>query len=245
VQYIVHREGGNLGPYSLADLRRAVAAGIIKAGDLAWHEGLSQWRPVSALLFISGVGQHAGKNDSPSTAAVENTRRRYFPHEQNIRSIGTYFCFAGVFQLIAGTVLLFFQIETFFSLRDVNLNVHLDPGHFAVTIAQQAFFFLAIGGLTIWTGRCFRDLNQSAYVAGIMVAVMGLLNIPIGTIASAVILYLIISDRTRFVLSDRYRQAIAATPQFQWKTVGWVKIIIALTLLEIPVVLAIFSWSSR
>ena len=244
MQYFVHREGGNLGPYSLAELRSAVAAGIVKAGDVAWHEGLSDWRPVPELVF-SRIGKSAGAETSPATTDAESTRRRYFAHEETIRSIGTYFCFAGVFQLVAGAILLFFRIKVFVSLQDVNLGGHFDPSRFVISMAQQAFFVLAIGGLTIWTGRCYRELNQSAYVAGIIVAVLGLLNVPIGTIASAVILYLITSDRTHFVLSDRYHQTIAATPQFQWTMVGWVKIVIALTLVEIPVGLAIFSWSGR
>ncbi len=52
---LVHHDGQQLGPYSIDEARAAVASGHLSLSDLAWHEGLPDWVPLSSLLGMSGA----------------------------------------------------------------------------------------------------------------------------------------------------------------------------------------------
>ncbi len=46
----ISRDGQQYGPYSETDCRSHLASGQLLQDDLAWHEGLSEWKPLSAVL---------------------------------------------------------------------------------------------------------------------------------------------------------------------------------------------------
>lgn len=47
------RNGQREGPYSVEEVKRRLAGGQVRPGDLAWHEGLASWVPIGQL---SGLG---------------------------------------------------------------------------------------------------------------------------------------------------------------------------------------------
>ncbi|HEX4141409.1 MAG TPA: GYF domain-containing protein [Candidatus Methylacidiphilales bacterium] len=49
MQIYIHRDGQQLGPYSIGQVRDYLAAGDLVAGDLAWHEGISDWVPLAQI----------------------------------------------------------------------------------------------------------------------------------------------------------------------------------------------------
>ncbi len=49
MQYLVTREGQNYGPYSIEELKIYLQSGRLAPEDLAWHEGDTEWRPLSNL----------------------------------------------------------------------------------------------------------------------------------------------------------------------------------------------------
>ena len=49
----ITKDGRQLGPFSLEEVKRQRANGVIDNSDLAWHEGLAGWIP---LAQISGIG---------------------------------------------------------------------------------------------------------------------------------------------------------------------------------------------
>jgi type II secretory pathway pseudopilin PulG len=53
MRILVHHQGQQLGPFSVEELRAALAAGRISAQDLAWWEGAPAWVPVTA---VPGLG---------------------------------------------------------------------------------------------------------------------------------------------------------------------------------------------
>ena len=237
MQYYVHREGINRGPFTLEDLQSQVAAGSIAPADLAWHEGLAEWQPVSTFVSSAGAGPVAppvGTIASATTGSPEEVRRAYFSHERNVRSIGTYFFFAGGLQLFLGAMLLIGGVIA--TMGGAGIGAHLVH---VVAVAIESIIFLGLGGLTVWTAGRVKRLDRSGYVPGIIVAAIGLLGIPIGTLINGYILYLLVSEKGRFVFSDQYRAIVAATPQFQWKIALWVKILIGLVVLAFVSVVAI------
>ncbi len=47
MRILVNHDGQQLGPYSLEEVRAALQAGSLNAGDLAWVEGTPSWVPLS------------------------------------------------------------------------------------------------------------------------------------------------------------------------------------------------------
>lgn len=66
-----------------------------------------------------------------------------------------------------------------------------------------------------------------------MLTVLGLLGIPIGTLISLSILYLLLSEKGRMVFSPEYKAVIAATPHVRYRTslVNWVLLFVFLAVL--------------
>jgi len=50
IQIYIHRNGQPFGPYSEHDIRRYIAQGRLRLTDLAWHNGVTTWVPVSTVL---------------------------------------------------------------------------------------------------------------------------------------------------------------------------------------------------
>jgi F0F1-type ATP synthase membrane subunit c/vacuolar-type H+-ATPase subunit K len=93
-------------------------------------------------------------------------------------------------------------------------------------LGLAAFFFV--------TGIGIRKLKPWARIASGILAGLGLLAIPIGTLINAYILWLLFSKKGATVFSDDYKRIIAETPHVRQKTsiVVWVLIglVVALVL---------------
>ncbi len=74
-------KGGNpLGPFSLDEVRRQRNAGTIQDSDLAWHEGLKEWIPLTQIsglnAFPSVPPPYAVPQGSDARGVVEPTAMR-------------------------------------------------------------------------------------------------------------------------------------------------------------------------
>jgi hypothetical protein len=230
MQYLVYRQEGNLGPFTLEELQAQVTAGVVLPTDLAWHEGLAEWEPVTN--FLSGVPAAVAPPPVAATAGAEATRLAYLSHEQNVRSIGTYFYFNGALLLFFAVIVLVCGVISFAGGQQNAISS-------MVVLAVEGVIFGLLGALTLWSAGRFRRLDRSAVVPGTIIAAIGLLSIPIGTIISGFILYLIYSEKGRYVFSDPYHSVVSATPQITWKTALWVKILVGLFILIFVSVVAI------
>jgi hypothetical protein len=50
VEIYITRANEQFGPYSEGDVRRHLVSGELSPDDLAWHEGLTEWQPLSRLV---------------------------------------------------------------------------------------------------------------------------------------------------------------------------------------------------
>ena len=48
----ITKNGQNLGPYNTEEVNKQLRAGIISANDMAWQEGMTDWRPLFTLPGI-------------------------------------------------------------------------------------------------------------------------------------------------------------------------------------------------
>jgi hypothetical protein len=67
MQIHIARDGKQLGPFSLEEINRQLAAGTLSLSDNAWYEGASGWAPLST---VPGVNAGAGSSRTTPPAAT-------------------------------------------------------------------------------------------------------------------------------------------------------------------------------
>ncbi len=155
------------------------------------------WSPPKAEVRDGGV---------VSAEAVE-IRTKHINHEAGVKSIGTLYYLGAIGVIVAGFAGLFTGAVLF-------------PGFGKDGMAGMIFavFLLALGGLQFWLARGLRGLKSWARIPTGVLAVLGLLGFPFGTLINAYILYLLFSKKGNMVFSDEYQGVIAATPEIKAKT---------------------------
>src|SRR5437588_11796693 len=71
MQIHVARNGHRMGPFSLDEVNRQLAAGSLSLSDLAWYEGIPNW---VALSQVPGVGA-SGSIPGAATPAIAPASR--------------------------------------------------------------------------------------------------------------------------------------------------------------------------
>jgi hypothetical protein len=59
MSYLVNRNGQQFGPYTIQELQQYVGEGRISATDLAWTEGMAEWKTVGQVLGMGATGMAA------------------------------------------------------------------------------------------------------------------------------------------------------------------------------------------
>jgi membrane protein YdbS with pleckstrin-like domain len=105
MEFLIHHGGREIGPYSESEVRSRLITGAVNASDLAWHEGASDWAPLSSFpQFTSGTRQtppplpstyRAGSLTPPSPPSASKTPPSPPPHivappALNPKSLGSY-----------------------------------------------------------------------------------------------------------------------------------------------------------
>ncbi len=224
MQILVYRQEGNLGPYSLEELRAQLAAGVVRPEDLAWHEGLSQWEPVPSLLGPSIPAAPLPVSAEQGNASAEGTRKKYLSNEANVRSVGILYYIGAGTCLLQGAFYLCALLILLISKPPPPPGHHAPSALVLLMALPLPIFFLALGSFLVWLAIQFRCLNRNAIIPGSVVASIGLIAIPIGTLINGYILYLIHCEKGKIVFSERYQNVIAATPHIQCKVSIIVKI---------------------
>jgi uncharacterized RDD family membrane protein YckC len=69
----IGRDGERHGPYQEEDVRQWLRSGQVSGGDLAWHEGLADWQPLSALFpeEVRNAAPSTGDSHSPPAAPMQ------------------------------------------------------------------------------------------------------------------------------------------------------------------------------
>ena len=49
MDFLIHHDGREIGPYSESEVRSRLNSGAISSSDLAWHEGATDWAPLSSF----------------------------------------------------------------------------------------------------------------------------------------------------------------------------------------------------
>lgn len=65
MQIHIARDGKQLGPFSLEEINRQLAAGTLSLSDNAWYEGAAGWAPLSSVPGVTGPA--AGVSPAPAS----------------------------------------------------------------------------------------------------------------------------------------------------------------------------------
>jgi uncharacterized RDD family membrane protein YckC len=92
MQIHIAKSGQRMGPYSEAQVREMLAAGSIATTDLAWSEGMADWKPVGQVLPTSAepaVGAPAVMPASIAPAPVAPLSAALRPIDPNLAGRGS------------------------------------------------------------------------------------------------------------------------------------------------------------
>lgn len=254
--------GEQKGPVTGAELTALAAAGTVTPATLVWREGMASWEPYAqATASAATVPQEAGpwtvcaecgKSAEPSNLVElsgrricaackpvvlqriqegvpapagesEVIRRAHLNHEASIKSWGFLQMLGGVLVLLGG-------------LAGVASSASDSGGAGAVT-ALVVFGILIYGGFLLWLGIGLRRLRPWARIGSAILAGIGPVGFPIGTLINGYVLYLLLSQKGRTIFSDAYRRVVAETPHVKYQTPVWVWILVALVLLFLVAVI--------
>lgn len=153
----------------------------------------------------------------PFSDEAEAIRLEHIQREASIRSLGILYYLGGGLMLIAAVA---------FPAGGKSLFGGLP-------VALLAVIFLAMGVGSIFVGRGLRRFRSWARITAIVLAILGLLRPPAGTLINAYILYLLFSEKGRRIFESDYPDIVAATPDVKAKTsiLTWVLLGILLLLI--------------
>ncbi len=166
---------------------------------------------------------------------AEAIRRLHLSREANIKSVGGLYIFGAIIVFLYGVLIIGAAIR---NVIDPNNYVDLGLG---VTGAWAIFgiggIVAALGLIQFWGGLCMWRLRPSGRPWAIFVAAVGLINVPIGTLISLAILWMLLSAKGRMVFSPAYREVIQATPHIKYRTsiIVWIFLILLLAVIAVGV----------
>jgi len=158
---------------------------------------------------------------------AEEIRREHIKHEASIRSIGALYYLSGGLMCVLAIGLFTGAFAT-----------RTEPFMMGVAVA-----YVAIGVLMLFVARGVRTLRPWARTTTIVLAAIGLLGFPVGTLINGYILYLMLSKKGKRIFEDDYKDIIEATPHVKHRTSIVVWIALGLLVLVFVGILAAVMFS--
>jgi len=145
---------------------------------------------------------------SGADSEAEEIRQEHIKHETSVRSIGILYYLSGGLMVVASLAM----IAGSFSGQSKAFMMGMGVG------------YLAIGVLMLFVARGVRKLLPWARTTTIVLAAIGLLGFPLGTLLNGYILYLMLSKKGKRIFEADYKDIIEATPHVKYRTsiVVWI-----------------------
>jgi len=170
--------------------------------------------PVNPYAAPQSVVADVGERTDPQAEAI---RREHLGHEASMRAVGTLYYLGGFAMAFPALGML---LSAF---GPPVLPADASAGLFIGLFVVLTIVFLALG-------RGLRRLRPWVLIPASVVTALGLLGFPIGTLINGYILWLLLSQKGRFILSPGYSEIVAATPHIKYRTSILVWIVVGLIL---------------
>jgi Domain of unknown function (DUF4190)/GYF domain 2 len=153
MQIHIARDGKQLGPFSLEEINRQLAAGTLSLSDQAWYEGAAGW---AALSTVPGVGAAASPGAapiSPATTPASVAPAGLIPvrKTEQLAVLSLIFSILGLFGFCCG----FFMMAGVagivcghIALSKIKKDPNLE-GH-GLAMAGVVIGYLAVAGWLVW-----------------------------------------------------------------------------------------------
>jgi hypothetical protein len=161
----------------------------------------------------------------PEITEAESIRKKYLNHEASIKSIGFLYWIGSFFLFIA-------SVSMFVASVNIGFMRHRD---FAALFGLLYLFIAALG---LWLGYGFRKLDSRVRIPAGILAALGLISFPIGTLINGYILYLIFCAKGKMVFSPEYKEIIRQTPHIKYRTsiIVWILFFILMAFIAVGIV---------
>lgn len=142
---------------------------------------------------------------APQEDSAESIRNAHIKTEASVKSVGTLMLLSSILIMVSSTPVIM-------ALIDGNLDLSMS------IVWLQIFVLIPIAIFQIFLGMGVRKLQKWSRVPTLCLAGLSLINLPIGTLFGAYILYLLFSQKGKMVFSDEYQAIIQETPHIKYKT---------------------------
>ena len=180
---------------------------------------------------------------------AELIRKSHLSHEANIQGFGCLYTLGGILGILGA--IFYVGIGIFVMAggvvpKKLEFMVFGAGGDRLVSgglTTLVGVIFLAIAVAQLFAGRSMQTLNPSGKILAIVVAAIGMLQFPCGTLISGYLLYLLVSAKGRTVFSSAYKEVMQATPHIRYRTsiIVWIFLFILIGVLLLGVLAAIFG----
>ena len=167
----------------------------------------------------------SGDADPRPAAAI---RRAFLDHEASLQSVGLLYLLGCGLCVATGSIV---------GSRAFGEE---DPSSSRLVVG---FGLISLGFILGMIGSGLRRLKRWTRIPVTLLAIIGLLAIPVGTIINGYILYLVFSSKGAMVFSDEYKEIIRQTPDIKYRTsvVVWIFLgVLCVVLLFVLFGLALF-----
>ena len=180
------------------------------------------WTPPRAEVKDIGL---SGNPNAPEI------RRAHLNHEASVKAVGSLYFLGAIFAFLAAVVFLAIPFTRGSSDFPMLAGV------------AMAAIMAALGALYLWIARGLRSLSAVARIPAGVLAGLGLMGFPIGTLINGYILYLLFSRKGTMVFSDEYKDIIADTPDIKYRTsvIVWIFLGLVVLLFVAGILAAIFG----
>ena len=180
---------------------------------------------------------------------AELIRKSHLSHEANIQGFGCLYTLGGILGILGA---IFYIGIGIFVMAGGVVSEELASMVFGAggdrlvsggLTTLVGVVFLAIAVAQLFAGRSMQTLNPSGKILAIVVAAIGMLQFPCGTLISGYLLYLLVSAKGRTVFSSAYKEVMQATPHIRYRTsiIVWIFLFILIGVLLLGVLAAIFG----
>ena len=180
---------------------------------------------------------------------AELIRKSHLSHEANIQGFGCLYTLGGILGILGAIFYVGIGILVMAGgvvpkgLESMVFGAGGDRLVSGGLTTLVGVIFLAIAVAQLFAGRSMQTLNPSGKILAIVVAAIGMLQFPCGTLISGYLLYLLVSAKGRTVFSSAYKEVMQATPHIRYRTsiIVWIFLFILIGVLLLGVLAAIFG----
>ena len=180
---------------------------------------------------------------------AELIRKSHLSHEANIQGFGCLYTLGGILGILGAIFYVGIGILVMAGgvvpkgLESMVFGAGGDQLVSGGLTTLVGVIFLAIAVAQLFAGRSMQTLNPSGKILAIVVAAIGMLQFPCGTLISGYLLYLLVSAKGRTVFSSAYKEVMQATPHIRYRTsiIVWIFLFILIGVILLGVLAAIFG----